>query len=173
MRTIKEHLTAKANGERMSNTIHHALSEFVFAGWMTQDGVFNDESQESICQDMIQVIELIDGQDHSGFSIQYLITHLPPLLKQEPVAPLTGEADEWMQLQDDLYMNKRCHRVVKYGENEPSYDTEGVVHYEKTIDSDGKESRSYFIEKPTTPITFPYTPTTVYVEASQEEADLG
>ncbi len=173
MPTIKEHLNAKANGERMSNTIHHALSEFVFAGWMTQDGVFNDESQESICQDMIQVIELIDGQDHSGFSIQYLITHLPPLLKQEPLTPLTGEADEWMQFQDDLYMNKRCHRVVKYGENEPSYDTEGVVYYEKTIDSDGKESRTYFIEKPTTPITFPYTPTTVYVEASQEEADLG
>lgn len=163
MPTIKEHLTAKANGERMSNTIHHALSEFVFAGWMTPEGTFDDEMQESICQNMIDVIELIDGQGHSGFSIQYLINHLTTLLKQEPLTPLTGEADEWVQMQDDLYMNKRCHRVVKYGENEPSYDTEGVVYYEKTIDSDGKESKTYFIKKPTVPITFPYTLTTEYL----------
>jgi len=170
MPTIKEHLTAIANGENVPYTIHHALSEFVFAGWMTPDGVFDDDIQESICQNMIDVIELVAGQGHSGSSIQYLVKNLTLLLENEPILPLTGEPDEWVKVHDTLYMNKRCGRVIKYGENEPAYDVDGVVHYEKTIDSDGKESRIGFTKTPTTPITFPYTPTTVYVEASQEES---
>lgn len=86
---IKEYLDKIAKGEYVSSTIKHALSEFVFVGWMSPEGTFNNEMQESICQNMIDVIELIDSQGHSGFSLTYLIKHLTVLLKQEPLTPLT------------------------------------------------------------------------------------
>lgn len=167
MSTIKEYLDKTAKGENVPHSINHALSEFVYAKWMTADGVFDDEMQESMCQNLVDVIELVASQGHSGFSIQYLVNCLTLLLKNEPITPLTGAPDEWVKFDDTLYMNKRCLRVAKYGENKPAYDIDGVVYYEKTIDSDGKESRTgFFTKTPTTPITFPYTPITEYLPAN-------
>ena len=162
---IKEYLDKIAKGEYVPSTIKHALSEFVFVKWMTPEGTFDDEMRESICQDLVQVIETIVDQGHSGFSLTYLIKQLTVLLKQEPLAPLTGEADEWVQVQDNLYMNKRCSRVAKYSKDKEAYDIEGQVYYEKNVDKDGNEYKTYFIKTPFKSITFPYTPTTEYLPA--------
>ena len=62
-------------------------------------------------------------------------------------------------------MNKRCSRVVKYGENKEAYDVEGQVYYEKNVDKDGNEYKTYFIKTPFKSITFPYTPITEYLPA--------
>ena len=62
-------------------------------------------------------------------------------------------------------MNKRCSRVVKYGEDKEAYDVDGQVYYEKKVDKDGNEYKTYFIKTPTKPITFPYTPITEYLPA--------
>lgn len=162
---IKEYLDKIAKGEYVPSTIQHALSEFVFVEWMSSEGTFDDEMQESICQDLVQVIETIVDQGHSGFSLTYLIKQLTVLLKQEPLTPLTGEADEWVQVQDNLYMNKRCSRVAKYSKDKEAYDIEGQVYYEKNVDKDGNEYKTYFIKTPFKSITFPYTPTTEYLPA--------
>lgn len=171
MSTIKEHLEAIAKGVDVPNSIKHALSEFVYAKWMTADGVFVDEMQEMMCQNLVDVIETIASQGHSGFSGAYLIKYLPTLLKQEPITPLTGEEDEWAKVEEDMYQNKRCSRVIKRGETGAAFDVESRVYYENEIDEHGKERRVFFIKAPHKPITFPYTPTTEYIPANQEEED--
>lgn len=88
---IKEYLDKIAKGEYVPSTIKHALSEFVFVEWMSPEGTFNNEMQESICQDLVQVIETIVDQGHSGFSLTYLINRLTLLLNHEPLTPLTRE----------------------------------------------------------------------------------
>ena len=170
MSTIKQHLEAIAKGADVPNSIKHALSEFVYAKWMTADGVFVDEMQEWMCQDLVDVIEVIASQGHSGFSGAYLIKYLTPLLKKEPITPLTGEEDEWAKVDEDTYQNKRCGRVFKRSETGVAFDIDARVYYETKIDEHGKEHRAYFIRAPHEPITFPYTPTTTYVPAIKEES---
>jgi hypothetical protein len=72
-------------------------------------------------------------------------------MRFEPLTPLTGEDNEWNQIKDNLYQNRRSPRVFK--EDGQAYDIDGIVFR----DPDGcyvtnKDSRVN--------ITFPYTPVT-------------
>lgn len=154
----------------MSNLINHALNEFKASGWTTEDGNFEDEVRQTVCKDVLALLEAFSNQMHSGFSAPYVIDLFSKLANFEPLGPLTGEDWEWVDVSEEsgypLYQNKRSSRVFKNADG--AYDVNGIVFWEYYSDpniGDGVPFKSFFTSKDShTPVTFPYTPTTVYQE---------
>lgn len=118
-----------------------------------------DSPDRWIADNVMELIRTFAAQGHSGSSAPYCISMFETLAKYEPIGPLTGEDDEWVEVSDGLFQNRRCGRVFR--ENGRAYDIDGQVF----IDQHGlaytnRDSRVY--------VTFPYTPTTSYVHRSAD-----
>jgi len=151
----------------MNNYERHAREEFRAAGWTDENGNFNDEMQEMICDHVLKLLEVFHGEGHSGSSAPYAINLFKKLASFEPIVPLTGEDWEWVNVAEQnggpLWQNKRCGHVFK--DNEGAYDINGIVFYDWYVDENGDKHKSYFTGRGSkVPVTFPYTPTTEYRE---------
>lgn len=143
----------------MNNYERHAREEFRAAGWTDQDGKFDDEWQEAICNHVLQLLDTFHGEGHSGTSAQYTINLFKTLASFRPIAPLTGEDWEWCDVAEQnggpLLQNKRCSTVFK--DPEGAYDIDGIVFWDWHKDSEGKMRKSYFTNfESRVPVTFPY-----------------
>jgi len=98
---------------------------------------------------------LFSEQEHSGFSASLVISLFQRLSKFQPLTPLTGEDDEWMEVTENTFQSKRCPTVFKEG-NE-TYDLDSKVY----VLPDGSK---YGAKRPLINITFPYTPATEYIK---------
>lgn len=85
----------------------------------------SDEMQDWIEKCVLDILDLIANQGHSGFSHGYLLTLLIPLLKGKPITPLTGKEWEWDN-EYGLIQNKRCFSVFK-DQDGSAYYTEGYA----------------------------------------------
>ena len=85
----------------------------------------SDEMQDWIEKCVLDILDLIANQGHSGFSHGYLLTLLIPLLKGKPITPLTGKEWEWDN-EYGLIQNKRCFSVFKESDGS-AYFTEGYA----------------------------------------------
>ena len=85
----------------------------------------SDEMQDWIEKCVLDIIDLIASQGHSGFSHGYLLSLLIPLLKGKPATPLTGNDWEWVN-EYGLIQNKRCFSVFKDPDGS-AYSTEGYA----------------------------------------------
>jgi len=155
----------------MSNYERHAMMEFRAAGWTDENGKFNDEMQEMICKHVLKLLEVFNGEGHSGSSAPYAINLFKQLASFEPVAPLTGEDWEWTDVseyggRDDgpLFQNKRCGHVFK--DNTGAYDSDGIIWYDWHTDEEtGEKYKTHFTSRESrVPVTFPYTPKREYRE---------
>lgn len=158
----------------MSNYITHAEREFRAAGWVNEDGVWQDEMQKMLCDHVIKLLNVFADEDHSGSSAPYAVNLFSKLAKFEPIAPITGEDWEWNCIRDErtdgetVYQNKRCSAVFKQSDRfdgKPYY-LDAVVFWSWATDpdiDDGKPIKSYFTSSDSMqPIEFPYTPKTEY-----------
>ena len=113
------------------------------------------------CTNIARVFSL---EGHSGCSASIVIPWIEKALLWEPIAPLTGDSDEWVEVYQDtatgypLWQNKRCSRVFKEADGK-SYDVSGIVFR----DPDGA---CYTNVKSRTEVVFPYLPSTTYVDCS-------
>ena len=151
----------------MSNYITHAMTEFRAAGWIDDRDMYVDEMQQAICEHVLKLLEVFDGEGHSGSSAPYAINVFKTLASFEPLVPLTGEDWEWNDVSEygggTKYQNKRCSRVFKDVDGR-TYDIEGKVFWEWWIDEDGVKRKSHYTCKEShIDIEFPYTPTREYV----------
>jgi len=129
---------------------------------MTADS--DDEMNVSMREHILRMVEAFADEGHSGFSANYAVNCLDKLLRYEPLSPLTGEDDEWNEVGDGVYQNKRCSRVFK--ENDEAYDIDGIVFWEWYTDPEtGEKFKSHFTCKDSrVPVEFPYVPKTEYKE---------
>lgn len=160
----------------MSNLHKHALMEFRAAGWTNDDGAFKDDMQKMICEGVLKLLEVFSDEGHSGSTAPYAVNMFKTLAMFEPIVPLTGEDWEWNEVGDGVFQNKRCSRVFKQADrfNGQAYDLDGKVFYEwveRPLDDDEegypgtRRYKSHYTSKDSlVPVTFPYTPTTEYVE---------
>ena len=163
----------------MSNYEKHAMIEFRAAGWIDDDGNYIDEMQEAICKHILKLLEVFDGEGHSGSTAPYTINLFSKLAAFEPVVPITGEDWEWTCVNDErtnnnpVYQNKRCGHVFKQADrfDGQPYDIDGKIFWEwHKSEEDGKMFKSHFTNfKSCVPITFPYTPKREYVFVPTEE----
>jgi hypothetical protein len=144
------------------------MTEFRAAGWTDENGKFNDEMQEMICNHVMALLDVFADEGHSGSSAPYAISLFEKLAKFEPVAPLTGEDWEWTDVGEQsgkpLWQNKRCSHVFK--DENGAYDIDGIVWYEWWPDEEtGEKYKSHFTNREScVPVTFPYVPKTEYKE---------
>ena len=162
----------------MSNFEKHAMTEFKAAGWLDENGKFKDDMQESICNHILALLKVFTDEGHSGSTAPYTVDLFKKLAMYEPIVPLTGEDWEWHDISrysgDDspVYQNRRCGRVFK--DKDGAYDIDGRVFWEWSErplyeDEDGYPGMSepykayYTCRDSRVPVTFPYSPATVYV----------
>lgn len=121
-----------------------------------------DEMQALMNTQLKDLILVFSTHGHSGFSAGYAISALEKLLRFKPLRPLTGEPDEWNEVSDGVFQNNRCSHVFKQADrfNGQAYDLDGKVFREP--------SGACFTSKDSmVPITFPYTPTTEYIDVAE------
>lgn len=126
------------------------------------------KTQKAVNDDILDIIKLFSSQGHSGFSAGYSLNILKRLLDYKPLSAITGDEDEWEQLNyspDLAYQNKRCPSLFR--------DADGKVYnVEARIFSDDnghtwyncKESREY-IELP---YEVPAKPECIIIDNMQE-----
>ena len=148
--------------------VEHAKAEFRAAGWVDENGKFNDEMQHFMCDQIIELLTTFGEQGHSGSSAPYAIELFSKLAKFEPLVPLTGEDCEWNDTDHGVLQNNRCSHVFKDIETGECYDINGKVFWEWCKPYDGCEPfepyKSYYTcRESRVTVTFPYTPKREYV----------
>lgn len=136
----------------------HALTEFRAAGWMDENGKYNDEMQELICKQLLELLHLFSAHGHSGSSAPYALRLFDRLAKFEPIAPLTGEDWEWNEVSNDMLQNKRASHVFKDTDTGEVYDINGKVFWEWNGTREEPRKSYYTCRESRVPVTFPYTP---------------
>lgn len=101
----------------------------------------NDEDeirmQKLINKDILDLVEMFANQGHSGFTANYTINILMKLLKQSFVTPLTGEDDEWGEVSEGVYQNKREGSIFKQSDR---FDGKAYYLDGKAFSDDGGKS---------------------------------
>jgi hypothetical protein len=115
------------------------------------------EMQGWVEECVLNCVQAFADAGHSGSSAAYTASILGNLLRFEPLAPLTGEDDEWFHpycgdspTEPDLEQNKRCSHVFR--ENGQAYDINSIVWR----DPDGTLVTNFDSRRN---VEFPYTPT--------------
>ena len=100
--------------ENETNLVKHAKREFENLGWPGED-----DMQEAICNDVLELLNVFSRQGHSGSSAPYCLSLFEKLARFNPISPLTGSDDEWEEVGNNLFQNKRDSEVFK--ENGEAY----------------------------------------------------
>lgn len=127
----------------------------------------SDDEMQKLMNDQIKEMVLVfSTHGHSGFSAGYAIRMLELILRFKPIGPLTGEPDEWIEVGDGVFQNRRYGSVFKQADrfNGQAYDIDGKVFREPS-------GVCYTSSESKVPITFPYTPTTEYVDVPEPAAN--
>lgn len=107
-----------------------------------------------------EIVKVFAAQGHSGGSAAVTLRIVEKLLRFEPLVPLTGAEEEWVEVMEGIWQNKRCGRVFKEADGQ-AYDIEGKVFTdEHECSFTNRESR--------VPVTFPYTPRTRFVRVTSD-----
>ena len=127
--------------------VEFAKRELEYAGYF--DG---DEINKMMADNVLELIETFGKQGHSGLSAPFCIDLFTTLAKYEPLRPLQGTDDEWNQISDDCWQNKRCSKIFKEllpdGTYE-CYNIEGKVFRDK-------DGCCFTNINSRTPVEFPY-----------------
>jgi hypothetical protein len=146
----------------------HAMREFKAAGWLNEDGSFEDKAQECICNQILELLELFSSHGHSGSTAPYAAQIFHDLALFKTIVPLNGTPDEWNEVGDGIFQNNRCSHVFKeegrFGGQ--AYDINAIIFWEWHVNTEtGERHPVYFTcGESHQPITFPYTPTSIHKE---------
>ena len=69
--------------------------------------------QKVMNDNILEIIEVFAKQGHSGMSTNYTIRIITKLLNYEPILPLTLKDDEFIEVADGVFQNKRDGRIFK------------------------------------------------------------
>ena len=149
----------------MGNMTTHAERELDIIGMTDEEGM-NGMMRKHI----LHMIEEFAAEGHSGFSASYAIQCLEKLLRFEPLSPLMGTDDEWVDVAEyngsPMWQNKRCSRVFK--DETGAYDINGKVFWSWYTDENGEKFKSHYTSRDSRVyVTFPYVPKTVYEERDE------
>lgn len=144
--------------------ITHALNEFKYAGWMDENGNFDDEMQELICTNALELLRVMSNQGHSGFSANYLLSMFNKLANGKPLSPLTCKENEWIYDTNGTAKNIRANGIYK-NKDGVVYQIEGRIFKEKEGCTYVSGLSKKYIED------IPFTPVSEYVEIDKNNEE--
>lgn len=107
--------------------IEHAKREFNALGYKPIDQLNDDDPNKWIQENVFELLEAFSKQGHSGSSAPFCINMFKKLASFEPLAPLTFKDDEWNEVGEDTFQNKRLSAVFKEGKNGKPYYIDAIV----------------------------------------------
>ena len=134
--------------------IDWAKNELELAGYKSDA---EDGPNKWLRDGVLKLLEVFCEEEHSGSSAPFAVRLFSRLASWKPLAPLTGADDEWNEVGDGIWQNRRASNVFK-GTDGP-YWSDGIVFWEWWTDPEtGKRSKTYFMcSDSRVPITFPFT----------------
>lgn len=114
----------RRKGIEMGNLEDHARKELEIAGMFDEDSDYGGMIADAV----LQLVKVFAGQGHSGMSASVTLSVFKKVASFEPLSPLTGNDDEWNEIGEDRFQNKRCSHVFKDGDR--AYDIRGKVFRE-------------------------------------------
>lgn len=133
----------------MSSLLEHAKNELKASGFDRPDSDYGGH----VYDDVMALMSLFAEQGHTGGSAGLVVSLFSKLARYEPLGPLTGRDDEWMEVSEGVFQNTRCGRVFRT--NGVAEDIDGIIWKEP-------DGATYTNVHSRTLVTFPYTPTSVY-----------
>jgi len=160
----------------MTNTYNHAKKELEILFETTPDSLIKGFEPE-----ILALCEKFGDSGQSGGSAPYTAYALSNAIKklclQESLAPLTGKDDEWTEIGDGEYQNKRDSAVFKKKDNR-SYYQHAVVFRGDTWNSDHTSNNwdtfTGRVEEITSRLyikSFPFKPKTFHIDVTREKYD--
>ena len=105
--------------------IDHAKREFLAVGYKPIEEC-EDGPNKWIQENILELLEVLGKQGHSGTSIHFVVDYFSKLAKFEPLCPLSGADSEWINnIDPEMWQNSRCSHVFK--KNGIAYDIDGYV----------------------------------------------
>lgn len=80
----------------------------------------DDDMQSLMNRQLRELVLVFSTHGHSGFSASYARQALGKLLAFEPLRPLTGAPDEWYEVCEGVFQNRRCWRDALAAPDEPA-----------------------------------------------------
>lgn len=137
-----------------------AEQELKFAGYDVNDP--EDGPNRWLAEGTLELLKVFAEQGHSGSSAPFAVALFEKLAMQKPIAPLTGNDDEWGEAYDmeGTQQNKRNSAVFRDADGQ-AYFIDGKVFWEWATYPDideGKPFKSYFTNRDSrVNIEFPWT----------------
>lgn len=145
---------------RDGNLVHHAHRETAYM----RKGA--DGPDRWMADGLVDLARVLSTHGHSGFSARIAASALGPLLRFEPLGPLTGEEAEWTALDygpDMQAQNNRCGHIFRRADG-TAYDGEAVIFREPN----GCCFTSFYSRAD---ITFPYEPKRAYADVPEDATE--
>ena len=127
--------------------VEHARKELAEAGLFDIDSDYDGMLGEAV----LELIQKFSEQGHSGMSASMTISLFEKLARFKPLTPLTGEDDEWIDVDDNTYQNRRHPSIFK--------DQDGQAYWYGGVVFKNQDGATFTNEYSRVPVTFPYTPT--------------
>lgn len=140
----------------------HAERELKLSGVFDKDSDYGGMIGESV----MELVHVFSKQGHSGASAHMTIDLFKRVAAHENLTPLTGEEDEWNEVGEGEYQNKRVSSVFK-GKDGRAYYLDAITWRTQagsTWSGKADEFTSRQFIK-----SFPFTPKTFYVDVIEEE----
>lgn len=142
----------------MSDMLKWAEQELKLAGYDVNDP--EDGPNRWLAEGTLELLKVFAEQGHSGSSAPYAVALFEKLAMWKPIAPLTGDDDEWMEAGTGVWQNRRNSGVFK-GEDGQAYWIDGRVFWEWVTHPEllnGFPFKSYYTSYDSrVHITFPWT----------------
>jgi len=148
--------------KKESNIISHAKRELAAIGYDLNDK--EDGPNKWMLGNILELLSVFSEQGHSGFSAPECVRLFTKLASYEPLCPIQGTDDEWVEVSENLWQNVRCSHIFK-DELGCAYDINGKVFVEPN-------GCAYTNGKSRVNVTFPYTPKTEYVKVDDEGKEI-
>jgi len=103
--------------------IEHAKHELELNGMFDKNADYGGALAESV----MELIEVFSKQGHSGRSASMVSDLFNELSRFKPISPLTGKDDEWCEIADGIFQNKRNSAVFKDGKDGKAYFIDAYV----------------------------------------------
>ncbi len=123
------------------------------------------EMQDTVRENVMELINVFAEQGHSGFSAPYVLDLFEKVANYKLLSPLTGDDSEWFDVSQYfgssrvVFQNNRLSSVFKEGDR--AYDCDARSFYDSEMCGyTCSDSRLY--------ITFPYTQKREYYISSEE-----
>ena len=88
---------------KKSNLVLHAERELKLAGMFDKDADYSG----ALAPTIVRVVKVFSKQEYSGAAASIAISILGKLLRFQTLTPITSNPDEWVDVGNSMWQNKR------------------------------------------------------------------